>query len=229
MIQMADQTGFCPETKEKCPYFDELQRLLEECKRLKEQTKLDVLTGLFNFSYLMNALRDEMERTRRTGLSTGLIMLDLDEFKKINDAYGHNVGNLALKTTSDILLENLRKIDIPCRYGGEEFFVILPGTRLPQAIRVADRLRRSLETKPLNVNGFSFHVTASFGVDIFTGEKNVSPEDLIQKADYFLLEAKAKGRNRICWDRSRTVQKPTEITPTERAALYGARRTDARD
>ena len=226
MIQMVDQTGFCPETKEKCPYFDELQRLLEECKRLKEQSQLDVLTGLFNFSYLINALRDEMERTRRTGLPTGFIMIDLDEFKKINDAYGHNVGNLALKTTSDILRKNLRKIDIPCRYGGEEFSVILPGTRLPQAIRAADRLRRSLAGATLSADGFSFQITASFGVDIFTGEINVSPEDLIQKADYHLLEAKAKGRNCVCWDQNCTVQMPTEITPSERVALYGARPAD---
>jgi diguanylate cyclase (GGDEF)-like protein len=159
----------------------------------------DPLTGLFNYRYLMLALDREMERSKRSGLTFGLIMIDLDYFKRINDTYGHQAGNAALQWVGNIWCSNLRRIDIACRYGGEEFAIILPGTYLLQAVQAAERLRSMLENSPLDLNGERVPLTASFGVEVFNTKDLVSPDELIYRADCFLQEAKQKGRNRVCY------------------------------
>jgi len=209
----------CPLKVEGCPLADEIRRLQDECKRIQKLSRVDSLTGLFNFGHLLYSLDAEMERTRRTGLLTGLIMLDMDHFKQINDTLGHDAGNQVLQRVGDILHGNLRRIDIPCRYGGEEFAVILPGTRLPQAIRVAERLRVDLENLPVEIDNKRVRLTASFGVDAYNGQGNISNEDFIKKADHFLLEAKVKGRNQVCYDESKVRIEATEVTGEERESL----------
>ena len=128
-----------------CPIKSELNQLKQECKTLRNLAKIDELTEFFNFRYLKSALESEMERTRRSGLSTGLIMADLDHFKRINDAHGHQNGNLALKWVTRIWKSSIRKIDIPCRYGGEEFVLLLPETVQSGAVDVAEKLRKCIE------------------------------------------------------------------------------------
>jgi diguanylate cyclase (GGDEF)-like protein len=205
---------------QECPVAAEVERLRSECEVLTQQSQTDPLTGLFNFRYLMTALEREMERTRRTGLPIGLIMVDLDHFKKVNDTYGHQAGNEALQWASNVWRNNLRRIDIPCRYGGEEFAIVLPGVRLSQALVAAERLRSVLANTPAVIDGRDISLTASFGVEVFSAKDNLSAHDLIKRADDFLREAKAKGRNRVCYEEDKVTSVPTEVTKEERAALF---------
>ena len=187
---------------------------------MSERSQVDPLTGLFNFFYLMQALAMEMERTRRTAMPTGLIMIDMDHFKFINDQYGHQCGNEALRRTSRILRTSIRLIDIPCRFGGEEFTLILPGTSLPQAVRTAERLRRTLEETPLEVNGDQVILTASFGVDVFKPRQTLTPDEFIDRADQYLLKAKRQGRNQVCYEENVPATTPPGVSSAERAALF---------
>lgn len=220
--QLLDLQEPCPLKNQGCPVVDELLRLKEEVKRLQELSRTDPLTGFFNFRYFLTALEAEMERTRRTGLSTALIMIDLDHFKWINDTYGHESGNKALQWASRIWRKNIRRIDIPCRYGGEEFTIILPGTRLPQAARAAERLRVLLMNSPIKLNSKLVTLTASSGVDVYKGRENFSIEAFIKRTDHFLLEAKQKGRNCVYYEERRTVAL-TQVTDKEREALFTTR------
>ena len=227
MDQLLELKEKCPSNNQECVVFDEVRRLREECKRLQELTQADTLTGLFNFRYLMIALEGEMERTRRTGLPTGLIMSDLDHFKRINDSHGHECGNKALQWIGNIWNKKLRRIDMACRYGGEEFVVILPGTSLPQAIRAAERLRFALENSPVKLNGKLVRLTASFGVDAYRGRKKLTVETFIKQTDRFLLGAKAKGRNRVYYDEDKITEETEGLRLDEREALFATRRPES--
>ncbi len=212
----------CPVGMEICPVCSELLRLQEECRRLQELSQTDPLTGLYNRRYLMMSLDQEMERTRRTGLPTSVIMLDLDHFKRLNDTYGHQFGDLMLCRVADLLRDNLRKLDIPCRYGGEEFALVLPGTRLPQAVRLAVRLKDTLAQSWEEPRDWSGRLTASFGVDTFTGRLDLTPEAFLQQADRWLFVAKARGRNTVCHPDSPQVGPEIELTRAERRAFFCA-------
>ncbi len=176
----------------------EIERLKVECERLRELSHLDSLTGL----------------------SIGLIMIDIDYFKRLNHKFGHEAGNRALQWFSGILRKQLRRIDIPCRYGGEEFSIILPGVRFSQAIHEAERLRVCLDSTPIPIDEQMVHIRASFGVDTYAGNENSSVEKFINRTDHFLLQAKAKGRNRVCYDKHKARIVPTEVSHEERALLF---------
>ncbi|MBW1799942.1 MAG: GGDEF domain-containing protein [Deltaproteobacteria bacterium] len=210
----------CPLNIDECPVSDEIRRLQEECDRLRELSQIDALTGYFNYRYLLNALEGEMERTRRTALPTGLIMVDLDNFKQVNDHYGHETGNIALKWCTKIWRSKIRRIDVPCRYGGEEFAFILPGTPLPQTVQAAERLRSGLENETLEFEQHKIKLTASFGVEAYNGKGKMSVKAFIRRADRSLLEAKTGGRNRVCYEEIEHREPSTEITEKEREALY---------
>lgn len=211
----------CPLQDQDCPVQKELNRLRSQCKRLQELSRTDPLTGFFNFRHLQTILPTEMERTRRSGLPTGLLMIDLDHFKRVNDTFGHEAGNKVLKWVSKTMFENLRRIDIPCRFGGEEFAIILPVTRLPQAVHAAERLRRAFEKAQTVIEGKDLRITASFGVDVYRGRTRLGPDAFIERVDHFLLNAKTEGRNRVCYDREKARGVPTEVTHEERRALFG--------
>ncbi|MDY6878727.1 MAG: GGDEF domain-containing protein [Desulfatiglans sp.] len=210
----------CPQKDPDCPVLNELHRLQREVKRLEGLTQIDPLTGLFNFRHLVHALEAEIERSKRTGLPTSLIMIDLDRFKSINDHYGHESGNEVLKEVARVFFENIRRIDIPCRYGGEEFAIILPGTYLPQAALTAERLRFALEKNKFRLKNETVKVTASFGVAIYDGSEDLSPEAFIERSDVHLLEAKAKGRNRVCVVESKEGVRPEGVTLDEKKMLF---------
>jgi diguanylate cyclase (GGDEF)-like protein len=220
----------CPARLEACPVLSEIgllqeecRRLQEECRRLQKLSQTDPLTGLFNRRYLMNSLEQEMERTRRTGLPTSLIMMDLDHFKRLNDTYGHPFGDTVLCHVATVLKDNLRKLDIPCRYGGEEFAVILPGTRLPQAVRLAMRLKNTLGQGWEEPQGGTGRLTASFGVDTFTGREELSRKKFVQQADRWLFVAKAQGRNTVCHpDSSPLKDSGGGLTREEQRAFFPA-------
>jgi two-component system cell cycle response regulator len=211
----------CPFGAEDCPVWAEAQRLEKECDRLRELAQTDPLTGLFNRRRLMFALDQEMERTRRTGLPTSLMMIDLDHFKRVNDTYGHQAGDEALKFASGVWRQNLRRIDIFCRYGGEEFAIILPGTRLYTAVQVAKRLQATLASTPAVFQGRKVRLTASFGVDAYTPQQELTVRAFIKRADRYLLEAKFKGRNQVCAQKPERAERTPEVTMDEKSALFG--------
>jgi diguanylate cyclase (GGDEF)-like protein len=188
----------CPAGDDKCTNLPEVQRLQEEVKRLAALVRTDALTGLYSFRYFYQALSLEMERTRRSGQPTCLIMLDLDHFKAVNDAYGHEVGNIVLSHISNLISQSVRRLDIPCRYGGEEFTIILPDTTLEQGIRFANRLRLIIENSPVKTRDALLGIEASFGVDVFIKGEELLEKEFLEKVDSFLYLAKQEGRNKVC-------------------------------
>ncbi len=198
--QIDNQTvaNTCPAGDDKCTNLSEVKRLQEEIKQLAALVRTDELTRLFNFRYFNQALSLEMERTRRSGQPTCLIMLDLDHFKAINDAYGHEAGNLVLRHISSLIKKTVRRLDIPCRYGGEEFTIILPDTTLKQGVRFANRLRLIIENSPAKASDALLGIEASFGVDVYTKGEQLTEKEFVEKVDSYLYLAKQEGRNRVC-------------------------------
>ena len=191
------ESHICP-GGDSCLNLQEILKLREEIKQLAAIVRTDELTGLFNFRYFSQALSLEMERTRRSGQPTCLMMCDLDNFKDINDIHGHEVGNLILAHVSSLLRKAIRRLDIPCRYGGEEFAVVLPNTTLQQGIKFADRLRQVLENSPLRTSELVLDNQASFGVDVYARGDQLSEKGFVERVDGYLYLAKEQGRNRVC-------------------------------
>ena len=192
------QSEPCPAGDENCPNLSEVERLREEVKQLAALVRTDELTGLFNFRYFSQALGLEMERTRRSGQPTCLIMCDLDHFKDINDVHGHEVGNQVLAHVSKLIKKTIRRLDIPCRYGGEEFALILPDTELQQGVRFANRLRVIIENSPVRTGDLLLGIEASFGVDNYDRGEQLSEREFVERVDSYLYKAKQEGRNRVC-------------------------------
>ncbi|MBU4277284.1 MAG: GGDEF domain-containing protein [Proteobacteria bacterium] len=177
-------------------------RISEE--RYREMAIMDHLTGLYNRRHFYVLAENELKRTLRRGHSLALIMLDLDHFKKINDNYGHDVGDKVLMEVGRVLTSQVRSMDICARLGGEEFVLLLPETQDPQALNVAERLRESIAHSCVPAGDDWVGVTVSLGV---TGLNNVQrsqsqePKDLlellIKQADRALYTSKTAGRNRI--------------------------------
>ena len=189
-------------------------------EELKLQVVTDPLTGLFNSAYLRTALATELERTERTLIPTALIMLDLDHFKKVNDKYGHEAGNAVLMQTAKLIQVNTRQLDIQCRYGGEEFAVILPSTERFLAIQVAERLKESIANTVVEYNGQQVQVSASIGLAFYNASDSKDVAALINKADQYLYKAKQQGRNQVCY--APLEQEPSSaVSQDEKAALHG--------
>jgi diguanylate cyclase (GGDEF)-like protein len=221
-VSSPKETGhLCPFSHELCPLAAELAQLKAQVGRLQEETRRDLLTGFYNFRFFQEALTAEMERTRRTGLATGLIIVDLDHFKQINDTYGHEAGNMVLKEAARRWQDQIRQLDLACRYGGEEFAIILPGTRFSKAVQAAERLRVVLAQTPFEVENHRLTLTASFGVDCFSVEESLTLEAFVDRADQWLLKAKRGGRNRVCYDENRAVLAATQVTEAEKRSLLG--------
>jgi diguanylate cyclase (GGDEF)-like protein len=172
----------------------EYHRKSEELKRI---SITDSLTGLLNRRYFQERLAEEIERFKRHKLPFSLVMIDIDDFKKLNDTYGHMVGDEALVATARAIRKSIRAIDVAARYGGEEFTVILPQTpkrhAKTQALRIGDTVG---QTVIRSVTGDTLHLTVSLGVASFPDDAD-HLEDLLRRADQALYEAKRLGKNRV--------------------------------
>jgi diguanylate cyclase (GGDEF)-like protein len=163
---------------------------------VQRQAVTDELTGLFNHRRFQEALAGEIERSKRFGQGLGLVMLDIDNFKQVNDGYGHQVGDLVLAEVARVLRDESREVDEPARYGGEELAVVLPGADLEGAYHLAERVRAGIEQLSIPVDGGRrLHVTASFGAAAIP-ESAGDQRSLIAAADGALYAAKRSGKNR---------------------------------
>ncbi|MBP6878840.1 MAG: PleD family two-component system response regulator [Phenylobacterium sp.] len=158
----------------------------------------DQLTGLHNRRYMAGQLEALVRRATHGGDPVACLLIDIDHFKKINDGYGHDVGDEVLREFAVRVASNVRAIDLPCRYGGEEFVVVMPDTKLEDAERIAERIRLHVAGSPFRVKGGSelLTVTISVGVAATLGEGD-KPEALLKRADEAVYEAKAHGRNKV--------------------------------
>jgi diguanylate cyclase len=163
--------------------------------RIEELAQVDELTGLLNRRYIMKCLNEEMARAQRTGASCSVAILDLDFFKRINDQFGHPIGDEVLRTFAITLFANLRSIDKLGRYGGEEFLMILPDTTKDQAVRTLDRLRSTLAQ--VDWTEISTMMTVTMSAGISEVRQDDSAADILARADVALYHAKGAGRNRV--------------------------------
>ncbi|MDW7998134.1 MAG: diguanylate cyclase [Thermodesulfovibrio sp.] len=178
-----------------------LKRLLEEqtkdlnkaLSEIRVQAITDRLTQIFNRIKIEEVLREELERAKRYNTKFSVIMMDIDHFKRVNDDFGHIVGDKFLIEFVNLVLKRIRKTDYFGRWGGEEFIIVCPNTSLRKALILAENLRKIVEDHNFNMVG---HRTVSIGVSVFTAKDTV--ESIINKADKALYEAKNKGRNKVC-------------------------------
>lgn len=167
-------------------------------RRTEELTLIDELTETYNYRYFVQKLQEEKRRAVRYRVPLSLIMVDIDWFKKLNDSYGHESGNLVLRELSRIIKKCIRDVDIFVRYGGEEFAIILPQTTLSEARVIGERIRDQVEQAGFKIPGYDpLHITVSVGVTSFP-ENGKTEEELVSIADQALYRAKGEGRNLVC-------------------------------
>jgi diguanylate cyclase (GGDEF)-like protein len=171
-------------------------------KRLSHMAVKDGLTKLYNQTYIKERLDNELKRANQFNHPLSILMLDIDDFKKTNDLHGHLVGDNCLQEISNLIKRNIRDIDIPSRYGGEEFMCLLPGVNSNEATQIAEKIRQSVAdyqfkpTKPKQDKTFS--LTVSIGIASFFHKSAVRDfDDLIRLADNALYQAKQKGKNQV--------------------------------
>jgi diguanylate cyclase (GGDEF)-like protein len=165
--------------------------------RLQRLAALDPLTGIYNRRFGLGRLREEFCRTVRDGTPLGLLMLDIDHFKSINDTYGHLIGDRILKSICAIARSSLREGDVLFRYGGEEFVAILPAASAENLLIIGERLRKAVEDSALTDGSKTVRVTVSVGGSAYPNQKVESEDVLIHLADEALYRAKISGRNRV--------------------------------
>jgi len=163
---------------------------------LEQAALTDGLTGMQNRRYFDDALKEYLGEFRRIGRPVGLMILDLDHFKQVNDTYGHDVGDVVLRAVADCLKDMTRYHDIVARLGGEEFAVVAPNMDSEMMVRFAERIRKAISGMAIVSGNVRLKVTASVGLAVW--DLKESPENLFRRADQHLYEAKNSGRNRVC-------------------------------
>jgi two-component system cell cycle response regulator len=182
-----------------------LEQLTAAREALRELAAHDTLTGLWNHSSIIDLLNTEINRAERQGASVGLILVDLDHFKSINDTHGHLVGDHVLREAASVMSSSVRPYDAVGRLGGEEFLVVLPGCDQINAVSHAERLRLALNRIVVNAPSGPLQFTASFGVTVVGPEAHADAQTAIRSADSAMYAAKHAGRDRVefspaCWD-----------------------------
>lgn len=175
----------------------ELQKAVESLDRLETLALTDGLTALPNRRAWDSRLRVEFNRFQRYGRPSSVLLLDIDDFKSVNDRFGHLVGDQALMQVANLCQQMLRTVDFLARFGGEEFTCLLPETSLDGAYVVAERLRGSVASWPFVADGHKMRLTASLGVSCFRPDDQ-GPEQVLERADKSMYRAKALGKNLVC-------------------------------
>jgi diguanylate cyclase (GGDEF)-like protein len=171
--------------------------LQEKQRELERLTRLDGLTGLFNRNTFVELTKNELDRAQRQGTATAILLMDLDHFKRVNDTWGHPAGDAVLKHAAMIASTTVRSTDLVGRLGGEEFIVLLPGTSVEAARKLAEKIRLRLEGQAATWNDTRIAITVSIGIAGTTASEKQSFEVLYHDADKALYVAKQRGRNRI--------------------------------
>ena len=190
-ITKNDELGFAISV-----FNDMVQQLKQNHDEREQMLRTDSLTGLFNRKHMLEVLNLQIERFRRHQVPFSLCIADIDYFKKINDNYGHPVGDIVLTKSGKIFSDVLRTIDFAGRYGGEEFIIILDETEEQQAVHTANRIRKAFEDCEIFTDGILIKFTISIGIATIYNMKETE-ESIISRADKALYEAKSQGRNRV--------------------------------
>ena len=193
--------GFAAETRQLAEWLAAQAGIALENARLHDlvqrQAITDDLTGLVNRRRFLAVLDAEVERAGQFKTGLAIVLIDLDDFKGVNDRFGHHSGDRVLAAFGSLLQEHVRDVDLAARLGGEEFALLLPEVEGRDAVLVAERLRRSLSGRPIaSVEGNALSSTASFGVAQY--RQGDTGEDLLRFADDALYRAKGEGKNRVC-------------------------------
>jgi diguanylate cyclase (GGDEF)-like protein len=172
-------------------------RLTVQTRDLAHAATLDPLTGLFNRRHFHSRIEEEIERARRYSLELSLLLIDIDDFKHINDTLGHLAGDFLLRQVAEILRRSVRMFDVCTRYGGEEFAILMPGSSAQNAMVVGERIRSRVESASRDDGPLPPHIriTVSLGLAVLRDE--TSSQELIARADRALYRAKAEGKNRL--------------------------------
>jgi diguanylate cyclase (GGDEF)-like protein len=221
-IRILQQAGLPDPTKLSDDLNVQLQSLIDS---LCDLSVHDGLTGLVNTTFFHAVMSGEIDRSARTGRTCGLILIDVDHFKNINDDYGHHAGDVALKSLARRLRKSLRDMDTAARIGGEEFAVILPECTPEDSIHAASRLHKTLNPFTIKVGRNRLRITTSMGLVWTKGPPSLSSKALLAQADRELYRAKQEGRGRLCYPQVRSMQ----ISANERAALTTVRIDEGSD
>ena len=196
-------------------HLERWQRLLELRQSKEQLQKLaltDPLTKLGNRATYDRNITQAVASTQRSGNPHSLLMIDLDHFKSFNDTHGHQTGDSVLRSVADAIRKSVREADICCRYGGDEFAVILPDTKASNAVILAERIHKQVATASLKQPAGRLPMTVSIGISCTRRKSNIHPPQLIEEADRALYLAKENGRNRTEIWRSDHVIPKTEFT-----------------
>ncbi|MCG8668134.1 MAG: GGDEF domain-containing protein [Pseudomonadales bacterium] len=195
-----------------------IQKLLDELSRT---TLEDGLTKVYNRRYFERTMESELDRSRRDQRPCGLVLLDIDHFKNFNDTYGHDVGDLVLKSVATTIKNLLRSTDTVSRVGGEEFAIIVPNTFRLDAGFLAERIRKHVEEHKVKVDDKALSVTISMGIAMNDPKLITTVDELYKQADKALYEAKQSGRNCVKFSVSETETSSSAVTADERNELLG--------
>ncbi len=178
-------------------FRDAKEELVEANQKLLELVDIDDLTGLFNMRSIFQKLEFEMERGKRFNRPVTVVMIDMDHFKNVNDGHDHLFGSFVLAEVGKIIKASTRNVDIPARYGGDEFLIVLSETPLAGVQHFCERLRKRVEQFTFSQGKDSIKMTLSIGHASFQGTEEISAKELVRRADSALYQAKNNGRNRV--------------------------------
>ncbi len=176
-----------------------LRRMLKEREKYRRLSLIDQLTGVPNRRYLFQELKKFFKKHKEEKKPLALLMIDIDNFKHINDTYGHEVGDRVLKLVAETISKSVRKFDFVGRYGGEEFIVILPKADMDKAVEIAERIRKNVETQRFKHGDVEIKVTVSLGVAELLKDNPRNVNDLVKIADMRMYRAKVSGKNRVVY------------------------------